>query len=204
MQTIEFGRYYHIYNRGINSCNLFKENSNYEHFLHLYEKYITPIADTFAYCLMSNHFHFLVRIKDDNEIKLEELPNPVKILNPDNVNKKLQKPHIYFSHLFNSYTQAFNKKINRTGALFERPFKRILVENETYLKYLVYYIHHNPVKHGFVDDMIEYPWSSYKSISSSKKTKLKREEVIEWFNDLGNYIHFHSTEQNIDRIKHLI
>jgi len=48
MQTIEFGRYYHIYNRGINSCNLFKENSNYEHFLHLYEKYITPIADTFA------------------------------------------------------------------------------------------------------------------------------------------------------------
>lgn len=204
MQIIEFGRYYHIYNRGINSCNLFKENSNYEHFLHLYEKYITPIADTFAYCLMSNHFHFLVRIKDNNEIKLEELPNPVKILNPDMFNKKIQKPHIYFSHLFNSYTQAFNKKINRTGALFERPFKRILVENETYLKYLVYYIHHNPVKHGFVDDMIEYPWSSYKSISSLKKTKLKREEVIEWFNDLGNYIYFHSTEQNMDRIKHLI
>ena len=96
MQTIEFGRYYHIYNRGINSCNLFKENSNYEHFLYLYEKYITPIADTFAYCLMSNHFHFLVRIKDDNEIKLEELPNPVKILNPDMFNKKNTKTTYLF------------------------------------------------------------------------------------------------------------
>ena len=55
MQALEFGRYYHIYNRGVNSCNLFEENSNFEHFLRLYEKYILPVADTFAYCLMSNH-----------------------------------------------------------------------------------------------------------------------------------------------------
>ena len=72
MQIIEPGRYYHIYNRGINSCNLFEENTNYEHFLRLYEKYIHPIADTYAWCLMKNHFHFLVRIKEEREIVLND------------------------------------------------------------------------------------------------------------------------------------
>jgi len=204
MQILELGRYYHIYNRGINSCNLFEEPSNYEHFLRLYEKYVNPIANTFAYCLMPNHFHFLVRIKEEKEIILNELPKPVRIKSSEEFNKRLQQPHIYFSHLFNSYTQAFNKRFNRTGGLFQRPFKRIEIENEKYLKYLVYYIHHNPVKHGFVEDMVEYPWSSYLTVSSPKQTNLNREQVIEWFNDVDNYNRFHRMEQNLDRIKHLI
>ena len=204
MQVIEFGKYYHIYNRGINSSKLFMENANYKHFLSLYEKYINPIADTFAWCLMNNHFHFLLRIKEEKEINTKKLPNPVRVLNPDRINKNIQKPHIYFSHLFNSYTQAFNKKYKRTGTLFERPFKRILIENESYLKYLVYYIHHNPVKHSFVEDMIEYPWSSFLTVTSPKQTNLKRQQVIDWFDDLENLKYFHSKEQNLDRIKDLI
>ena len=68
MQPLEFGKYYRIYNKGLNSCKLFEETTNYNHFLSLYEKYIHPIADTYAYCLMKNHFHFLVRIKEEKEI----------------------------------------------------------------------------------------------------------------------------------------
>lgn len=217
MQTIEFGRYYHIYNRGINSSNLFEENTNYEHFLRLYEKYINPIADTFAWCLMKNHFHFLVRIKDEKEIgfykkfnsdrsndsvrfqittDLSECEAPDRVRTPN--------PTKHFSHLFNSYTKYFNKLNNRTGTLFERPFNRILIENESYLKYLVYYIHHNPVKHGFVDDMIEYPWSSYLTVISPKNSHLKRHEVIDWFDDLENFKYFHREEHNLDKIKNLI
>ena len=93
---------------------------------------------------MKNHFHFLIRIKEEKEINLNDLPNPVRVQNPDRIAKKINHPHIYFSHLFNSYTQAFNKKYKRHGSLFERPFHRILIENASYLKYLVYYIHHNP------------------------------------------------------------
>ncbi len=202
MQALEFGRYYHIYNRGVNSCNLFEENSNFEHFLHLYEKYILPVADTFAYCLMSNHFHFLVRIKEEKEI----LTNLSGIQNPDRFNRFNipNRPSKQFSNLFNAYTKAFNKRNNRTGPLFERPFKRILIENEAYLRYLVYYIHHNPVKHGFVEDMIEYPWSSYLTVSSPKKTNLKREDVINWFEDVENYQYFHKVEHDLDKIKDLI
>jgi REP element-mobilizing transposase RayT len=204
MQIIEPGRYYHIYNRGINSCNLFEESTNYEHFLRLYEKYIHPIAYTYAWCLMKNHFHFLVRIKEETEVDLNDLPNPVRVQNPDRISKKIRQPHLYFSHLSNSYTQAFNKKYKRHGSLFERPFKRILIENELYLKHLVYYIHHNPVSHGFVDNMNEYAWSSYLTIASPKKTNLKRKEVIRWFDDLENLKAFHQQEHDLDRIKHLI
>lgn len=71
IEPLENGKYYHIYNRGINSDILFKENSNYEYLLKLYDLHIEPIAETYAWCLMKNHFHFLVRIKDVEEIILE-------------------------------------------------------------------------------------------------------------------------------------
>ncbi|MBN1976347.1 MAG: hypothetical protein JW918_03000, partial [Anaerolineae bacterium] len=61
---LEHGQYYHIYNRGNNGENIFIEERNYSYFLGLYAKYIEPIADTFAYVLLRNHFHLLVRIKD--------------------------------------------------------------------------------------------------------------------------------------------
>jgi len=71
-RPLQYGQFYHIYNRGINGCCLFKENDNYKHFLGLYDKYISPIANTFAWCLMKNHFHFLIRVKNEDEV--EPLP----------------------------------------------------------------------------------------------------------------------------------
>jgi len=60
---LEPGRYYHIFNRGIDGTNIFLEERNYAYFLNLYAKHIEPVAETFAYCLMRNHFHLLARIK---------------------------------------------------------------------------------------------------------------------------------------------
>jgi hypothetical protein len=51
IETLTYGNYYHVYNRGINSCDLFRDIDNYEHFLNLYDKYISPIADTYAWVL---------------------------------------------------------------------------------------------------------------------------------------------------------
>jgi hypothetical protein len=61
---LEQGKYYHIYNRGIAGCDIFREKDNYEYFLNLYDKYISGIASTFAWALMGNHFHLLVRINE--------------------------------------------------------------------------------------------------------------------------------------------
>ena len=68
IEPLRHGHFYHIYNRGVNSCGLFREPDNYEHFLGLYDKYISPVAETFAWVLMPNHFHLLVKVKEESEI----------------------------------------------------------------------------------------------------------------------------------------
>ena len=62
------GNYYHIYNRGNNGQDIFFDTGNYNYFLKLYQQYIYPIAETYAWCLMKNHFHLLVYLRSENEI----------------------------------------------------------------------------------------------------------------------------------------
>lgn len=184
-QPLQFGKVYHIFNRGINKDVIYKTRSNYQHFLNLYQEYIDPVADTYAYALLKNHFHFLVRIKELDEIfeKLSGAWEPVRLrgLNPSR----------QFSHLFNSYAKAYNKQEKRTGALFERPFKRKMVDNEFYFKNLVVYIHQNPVSHRICDDVNNYPWSSYGSKIKVCPTFLSKEIVLGWFDSVGNFKRHH-------------
>lgn len=163
---LQCGKYYHVFNRGNNREDIFAEERNYAYFLRLYARHIEPIADTFAYCLMRNHFHLLVRIKD--LIGLLDLSG-------------LRHPSQHFSNLFNAYTKAFNRTYHRTGALFQRPFGRVEVTSEAYLAGLVVYIHRNPQKHGFVADFREWPYSSYHTLLLTQPTRLKREQVLDWF-----------------------
>ena len=74
-EPLQFGQYYHIYNRGNNGETLFCEDRNYPYFLKLYAKYTEPVSETYAYCLMSNHFHLLVRIKDYEECDRSASPS---------------------------------------------------------------------------------------------------------------------------------
>lgn len=192
------GNYYHIYNRGNNSSAIFFEYENYYHFLRLYAKYIEPIAETYAWCLLKNHFHLLVRIKDKNEIVESELTyNTTE-------KPKVIEPYRQFSHLFNAYTQSINKRQNRTGSLFETNFERKLVTSEKYFQQLIFYIHNNPVHHGLVKQMSLYPWSSYESIVSDKPTMIKRKEVIELFDNKENFIFYHNSHHNSNDIMDLI
>ncbi len=193
---LEYDSYFHIYNRGINGNKLFWENGNYEHFLHLYEKYINPVAETFAWVLMGNHFHLLIRIKAEDEIGfITPNENNIQVKYSE---KKKYIPTKQFSHLFNAYSKAVNKKYGRTGGLFETPFRRIKITDDCYFKRLVFYIHNNPVHHGFVDDMIEYPWSSYLTLTSEKPTKLNRKTTLEWFNSKQEFEEFHKMSQELN------
>lgn len=192
------GHYYHIYNRGNNGIDVFLEPENYYHFLRLYTKYIEPIADTYAWCLLKNHFHILIRIKDASEINESDLTYST-IEKP-----KVVEPYRQFSHLFNAYTQAINKRYHRTGSLFEKNFERKLVTNEKYFQKLIFYIHNNPVHHGFVKQMNLYPWSSYDSVVSEKPTLLKREEVIYLFGSKEDFIDYHGQVQNTNAILDVI
>ena len=197
-QSIVYGQYYHIYNRGNNRNDLFFETENYTHFLRLYTKYIDPIAETYAWCLLKNHFHFLVRIKDKPEIE------KITINKGDSNNPRVLDPARQFGHLFNAYTQAINKKYNRTGCLFESTFERKLVTSDRYFQKLIYYIHHNPVHHGFVDNMMEYPWSSYLTVTSPKPTQLNKDTVIKIYGGLEYFKYFHQQNQNLSDIAPVI
>ncbi len=174
--TLQPGMYYHIYNRGNNRENLFLENRNYPYFLTLYEKHIEPIADTYAYCLMRNHFHLLVRIKETSQVlKTCDAYNPSQ----------------GFANLFNAYAKAINKVYGRTGSLFEERFGRIPVTNTSYFETLIFYIHFNPQKHCFVADFRDWYWSSYHALIGNGPTNLKREEVQQLFGSIQGFEEFH-------------
>lgn len=179
--VFEAGQYYHVYNRGNNSENIFIEEKNYNYFLEKLKKYILPIADVYAYCLLKNHFHIVLRIKD----KID-LPEKFK-----------EKIHLPFSNLFNSYSKSINKAYDRTGSLFQEHLQRNRIESEKYLKQLIMYVHLNPVKHKFSKDFQSYRHSSYRSYLSDKQSSLDREFILELFNDLENFIFCHDERKLI-------
>lgn len=174
--------YYHIYNRGVNRENIFIEERNYVYFLGLYAKYIEPVAETFSYCLLRNHFHALVKVKSEEEIKIRRAMKT----------EKIKEPSGQFSDFFNAYAKAINKTYNRTGSLFQHPFGRLPVTSDAQFFNAVRYIHQNPQKHKFVDDFREWKYSSYGALLSEKSTRLQREAVLDWFGDRKQFLILHA------------
>jgi len=199
---IEYDSYYHIFNRGVNGTTVFFEEENYLYFLKLYSRYIEPVAETFAWVLLKNHFHILLRIKDENEIdyiKPNERNKDIKY-----PNRRKYVPSRQFAHFFNAYTRGINKKYARTGNIFERSFKRIKITGEEYFKNLTFYIHNNPVHHKFVENLYDYKWSSIHTILSEQSTKLNRQKIFEWFNSKEEFIEFHRYKQNFENEKKFV
>jgi hypothetical protein len=118
---------------------------------------------------------------------------------------KPKNPSQVFSNFFNSYAKSINKRYNRTGSLFQYKFKRKPVTASKYFLNLIHYIHFNPQKHRFVEDFRQYPWSSYNSIISEKPTKLRRQDVLDWFSGKDAYTEYHTLVINYEKeIGHLI
>ena len=191
LEPLESSFYYHFYNRGNNKENIFIEEDNYSYFLKLLVKYLLPIANIYSFCLLPNHFHLIIRIKEDTFL-------------PEKIKKGKTAIHQPFSNLFNAYTKAFNKKYNRTGSLFQKHPKRILIKNEIYLRNLIIYVNTNPTHHK-VANFSEYKFSSYQALISSKPTLLNRNEVIKLFENLENFKYVHkSKKKHLDLIRDLV
>jgi putative transposase len=198
-----YDTYYHIYNRGNNGENIFIQERNYEHFMNLYYKYIDPIAETFAYCLLRNHFHVSLKTKTEEEV-VETLRvssvnrNRVRqgtaaIQNEGRTGKPLGSGYLskIFSDFFNAYAKAINNAYGRTGSLFQHPFGRVPITTDRQFWNVIAYIHQNPQKHKFVKDFRDWKWSSYGIILAEKPTKLKRDTVLDWFGGKESYLELH-------------
>jgi putative transposase len=199
--VFEEGNVYHIYNRTVDKQPMFKNEGNYEFFLRKYDEYMSPFVETYAYSLLGNHFHLLVRIKEElvaNKDKDLTTFQKLSNLNSPKVRQE-SSAHDIVSHqfrkFFQSYGMAFNKQQTRVGTLFQTPFKRVLVNNDTYFTQLIYYIHCNAQKHGLIENFRDWKWSSYNGILLEKPTKLKRHEVLEWFGDKDAYKQYHALLQ---------
>lgn len=197
------GVYYHIYNRGNNRENLFYEQRNYLFFLSRYKKYLNAYVDTYAYCLLPNHFHILIKVKELEEILATEIfakAHPTIDLRHTDIDTCNQLVSTAISsqmrNLMNSYAKAINKQQGRVGSLFQKNFRRKPVDNDAYLKTLIFYIHNNPVHHQIHTTIKDYPHSSYPAILSDKNTDLCREEVIRIFEGRGKFIQFHEQGSN--------
>ena len=172
LEVLEKEGYYHIYNRGINGCMIFGNDENKNFFLRQFSKYLSEKISIFAFCLMDNHYHLVIRLNEDGKIVTQA-----------------------FSNFFNSYAKAFNKENGRTGSLFEKHFKRIKLNDEEYLKQLILYVHLNP-KHHLDLKFEEYKYSSYLAFISNKETKIDRKEVLKLFGGRENFIFSHKQKSD--------
>ncbi len=143
------GYYYHIYNRGNNREGVFFEVDNYVYFLRGIKKYLRPVADVMAYCLMPTHYHLLIRVK-----RAGQTSEVLKTSEVSNVSRAMQKLSI-------SYTKAINKRFDRVGSLFQGAFQAKHIQNRHHLCNLCVYIHANPVKDGLVACVEDWPYSNY-------------------------------------------
>ena len=190
--------FYHIYNRTVDRKAMFKTDDNYRFFLKQYDLYLSPVLDTYAFCLLGNHFHMLVRVKDFRDF--EEFSNKNGQQLPGISNKSTHNVVSHqFRKYFQSYAMAFNKQHDRIGTLFQRPFKRALVDSEKYYAQLVYYIHANPQLHGLIDNFRNWQWSSFGRVLIDKPSKLKKQEVIKWFGNVESYERYHD-EHKVTKI----
>jgi putative transposase len=154
---------YHIYNRTNNKELLFRSDDNREFFLQQFSNYLNPFIDVFCYCLLPNHFHFMIRVKSATSIKryLQSLPDKelkgvhrkylgkemTSLAKPSAGQKMSSLPTVHdliefeFRRFFISYSMAFNRVFNRTGNLFSRSFKRVQIEKDNQFTQAIIYLH---------------------------------------------------------------
>ena len=169
---MEPGQTYHIYNHANGTENIFREEKNYRFFLEHYAKYLEKVVDTYAYCLMPNHFHLLVGVKEEGVLR-RTFPKF------QTLEKLVSKQ---FSDFFSAYTQSFNKAYKRRGSLFMNNFKRTPILDIHQWQETFLYVHLNPVKHGFAKKPEERKWSNWHGYHNpSKPSKMNRLYYLNFF-----------------------
>ncbi|MBS1529801.1 MAG: transposase [Bacteroidetes bacterium] len=186
----EKGHLYHIYNRSIDKQPLFRNEDNYSFFLKKYYKYLSMVTKTYAYCLLGNHFHILLRVNESFPSSfMEKSAHEI-------VSHQLQK-------FFQSYAMAFTKQQGRIGTLFQTPFKRALITDDSYFTQIIYYIHANPQYHDLTNDFKHWPWSSFKEVLLKENQFLEYDEVLKWFGGESFYLEYHDERKLTDTRLHL-
>ena len=217
MEPLQPDRSYHIFNHANGFENIFRIEANYVYFLEKYRLFISPIAETYAYCLMPNHFHLVVRIRKRETIEalirvnndpsirynfskvssfdkeMNQVSNFGKVIGDRDIEKYLSKQ---FANLFSCYTQSFNKVYHRKGSLFIKNFKREPISDKIYFLNAIVYTHRNPIHHGFREKYQDWEYSSYNDIVDGVCDFIEISKLLTMTDGLESFkeIHRHSLE----------
>lgn len=204
MEKLQPNSSYHIFNHANGFENIFTEDENYRFFIEKYQQYILPIAETYAYCLLPNHFHLVVRIRR-REV-LEEVfrnfksTNFSKVQNFGKVEVTDNMIEYYiskqFANLFSCYTQSFNKVNKRRGSLFLKNFRREPIENKAYFLNAVIYTHRNPVHHAFCDRYTDWSYTSFCEIKERNSHMIEVDKLLRMFGGRESFIDLHEQSAN--------
>ena len=169
---------FYIFNHATDDQLLFYDDQDYEFFLIALGKQLDNIpASIIAFCLMPNHYHFLIR--QDSESKIYKI----------------------FNYAFVSYARYYNRKYERKGHIFRSPLQHKKVSNQLYLIQLCKYIHLNPVYAGLVEEPEEWEYSNYKKwINQRDELFFTKDIRNKYFHNTDDYILFLNSLQNF--IKH--
>jgi len=210
METLQPNTCYHIFNHANGFENVFREEENYRFFLEKYRVFITPVVETYAYCLLPNHFHLVVRIrkrevieeiirnkKESTSNSFSKVRNFGKVsISDEEIERYLSKQ---FANLFSSYTQSFNKVYKRMGSLFIKNFKREPILDKEYFINAIVYTHRNPIHHGFYTTFTGWCYSSYCEVIELKSELVEVDKIIKIFESLDRLIEMH--ERNLKEFK---
>jgi REP element-mobilizing transposase RayT len=177
------GEFYHLFNRA-NSHNdkLFYQDRNYRYFLQKWEHYLGRYLEIWCYCLIPNHFHFLVRVKEnDNHIIMQS-----------------------WRKFSIGYTLAINKQEKRRGSLFQEHPKRLHIKSDAHLLELIRYIHNNPVHHSLTTKPEQWQYSSYRAMLCDTHTRVERTKVFHLFGDVNTFIQFHKQSNSHHNIEYCV
>lgn len=176
----EPGNLYHVYNQGNNRQPIFFSRENYLYFLRKMRKQLMPVSGILAYCLMPNHFHFLLYVK-----KVEDT-HP--ITSSDQMSQHLLVNKI--ATLLRSYTRAINNQENRSGSLFRQKTKAVEIDSIRYGITCMHYIHQNPLKANLVDRLGQWEFSSFPDYAGIRNgtliNKNRAKEILRL--DLENFV----------------
>jgi REP element-mobilizing transposase RayT len=179
---LQFENLYHIFNRGVDRRNIFSDQQHYLTFFELYARHVHPVADTYAYCLLPNHFHLMVRIKSEVEL-VESVPG-VESLGGTTL---MSIPTQAFSNFFSDYSRALHNEPGQTANLFQHLYGCIPITDDRQYMNVVLFIHQNPQRHRLCADFRNWEFSSFKILLSKEATFMERETVLGWFGKRATY-----------------
>ena len=181
---------YHVFNRANGFETLFNREDNYYFFLQRLKKYILPIADLYAYCLLPNHYHLVLQLKPT--IDIESHYSLIKRKAPPVTEWMAEFIAQCFGNWQNSYAKSFNKKYSRMGSLFMSPLSRLAIKNDHQLAATIFYVHKNPVHHGITTTMEKWKFSSYNTFFSQNPTQINRQYTLDFFGGIEGFNLYHN------------